>query len=119
MLLGNDELGFNSGIKKLYSAFDLFILPSLYEGLPVSGIEAQIASLPCVFSSEITKEVDAGKNVSFVGLDEPIEKWTKVILEKKDISRDEKRYIECYDRNIQSKVLFKTYDELLSKETMR
>ena len=37
-------------------ASDCFVLPSLYEGLPVVGIEAQYAGLPCVFSNRITHE---------------------------------------------------------------
>lgn len=46
---------------RLYSAFDAFLLPSLFEGLPVSGVEAQVSGLPCVFSDAITREVAFGK----------------------------------------------------------
>ena len=45
---------------RLYSAFDIFLLPSLFEGLPVSGVEAQVSGLPCVFSDAITCEVAFG-----------------------------------------------------------
>jgi glycosyltransferase involved in cell wall biosynthesis len=42
----------------LASASDLFLLPSLHEGLPLVLLEAQAAALPCLFSSEITREAD-------------------------------------------------------------
>ena len=43
--------------EKLYSAFDCFVLPSNYEGLPVVGVEAQCAGLPCLFSNKVTPEI--------------------------------------------------------------
>ena len=42
-------LGFRNDVSRLYQAFDLFLMPSLYEGLPFVGIEAQASGLPCVF----------------------------------------------------------------------
>ena len=49
-------LGQRSDTNKLYSVFDVFCLPSLYEGLPVVGVEAQANGVPCIFSKNITKE---------------------------------------------------------------
>lgn len=49
--------GQRSDADKLYSAFDCFLLPSNYEGLPVVGIEAQCSGLPCLFSNRVTPEV--------------------------------------------------------------
>lgn len=43
------NLGRRDDIKQFYNAFDAFLLPSLYEGMPVVGIEAQCAGLPIFF----------------------------------------------------------------------
>ncbi|NOV00204.1 glycosyltransferase family 1 protein [Paenibacillus planticolens] len=53
-------LGVRSDITRLLQAFDMFVFPSLHEGLPVTLIEAQGAGLPCLVSDEITQEVDMG-----------------------------------------------------------
>ena len=50
-------LGQRDDTNKLYSVFDVFCLPSLYEGLPVVGIEAQTNGVPCIFAKKITKEI--------------------------------------------------------------
>lgn len=50
-------LGLRSDIPELTQAMDCFVLPSLFEGLPVSGIEAQAAGLPCLFADTITPEI--------------------------------------------------------------
>lgn len=48
-------LGNRSDVNELYQAMDVFVLPSLFEGIPVVGIEAQFADLPCIFSDKIPK----------------------------------------------------------------
>ncbi|TWD98891.1 glycosyltransferase involved in cell wall biosynthesis [Neobacillus bataviensis] len=53
-------LGIRSDIHQLLHAFDIFLFPSLHEGLPVTLIEAQAAGIPCLISDEITNEVDLG-----------------------------------------------------------
>lgn len=51
-------------VERLYQAFDVFVLPSLFEGLPGVGVEAQAAGLPCVFSDNITDEVEIVPDLS-------------------------------------------------------
>lgn len=50
-------MGVRSDIPELCMAMDLFLMPSLFEGLPVVGVEAQAAGVPCLFSAEVTDEV--------------------------------------------------------------
>lgn len=69
-LEGNVKLlGVRDDIHQLLQAFDIFVFPSLHEGLPVTLIEAQCAGLPCIISNHITTEVDMGVNlVSYLPL---------------------------------------------------
>lgn len=71
-------------IHRILQAFDCFLLPSLYEGLPVVGIEAQAAGLPCYFSDTITKETDITKNCKFMHLNNPMD-WADTILKDRNI----------------------------------
>lgn len=71
--------GVREDINKLYSVMDVFFMPSLYEGLPVSAVEAQAAGLPCVYSDNVPRETDITGTGSFLSLDADIDKWTKTL----------------------------------------
>ena len=47
------------------------MLPSIYEGLGIVGIEAQASGLPCLFSDRITREVDVTNGCEFLPVDNP------------------------------------------------
>ena len=55
-------LGVRENISELYQAMDIFLLPSLYEGLGMVCIEAQCSGLPCVLSDKVPKEVYSGSD---------------------------------------------------------
>lgn len=71
--------GVREDINKLYSVMDVFFMPSLYEGLPVSAVEAQAAGLPCVYSDNVPGETDITGTGTFLSLDADIDKWTKTL----------------------------------------
>lgn len=109
-------LGLRSDVSALLNAFDVFLLPSLYEGLPVVGIEAQANGLPCIYSDTITKEAVLLDTTQTVSLDNPISCWVdeiKNIYSKKIIRKDAIRVIRDrgFDINIEAERLKKYYVE--------
>ena len=75
-----ENLGRRDDIKQFYNAFDAFLLPSLYEGMPVVGVEAQCCGLPIFFSKNITTETTASNLAHYLGLDDSPEKWADTII---------------------------------------
>lgn len=80
-------LGIRNDIENILQVSDVFILPSLYEGLPISAIEAQAAALPCVVSDAITDEIEITSIIERVSLNENTTIWAKKILDKKKYVR--------------------------------
>lgn len=78
-------LGNKDDIYNYYNAMDVFIMPSFFEGLPVTGIEAQCNGLECFFSSEVTREVDITNSSHFIPLDD-INQWMNKILNHNKIT---------------------------------
>lgn len=82
-------VGETSEVFKFYSAFDVFIIPSLYEGFPMVTIEAQVNGLNIVASSNITSEIDLFGNVEFLELD--VNQWVKSFSMTKSHSENHSR----------------------------
>lgn len=77
-------LGVQYNVNELMQGMDIFLLPSLYEGLPVVGVEAQSSGLPCVYSSSITEETKILDSTEFVSLEESVDKWANKVIQLKD-----------------------------------
>ena len=99
-----------------YNAMDCFVMPSYYEGLPVVGIEAQATGLPCVFSTEVTKEAAITESVSFLSLDESASVWASNVLKFKSCHRsDNEKQLTMHGYNIvnESNNLYCFYKKLM------
>ena len=113
------DMGATENIAGLYNAMDVFVLPSFYEGLPVVGIEAQATGLPCVFSTEVTKETGVIPDTKFVELSENKGKWADEILKIRDNykrANTENYIIDAgFDIETEGRKLQDYYFDLISK----
>lgn len=108
-------LGSSHEVNNWMQAMDVFVMPSLYEGLPVVGIEAQATGLPCVFSASITEEVGIA-NFVFKDLNEPIKVWADTVklfssIIRCDMSSELSR--RGYDITEESYRLMEVYREMV------
>ena len=108
--------GATARMAEMYQAMDVFVMPSIHEGLPVVGVEAQASGLRCVLSDEITREADVAGTSVFLSLNDPPEKWADTILQVKDIPRVsgvEKLREERYDISQTAETFQEYYTKLL------
>lgn len=94
-------LGQRNDVNDLYQAMDIFLFPSLYEGLGMVAIEAQTSGLPCVCSTEVPEIAKITKKFKLIKLSEPAKKWSDEILKlsKKINRQDENEYEKIYQSN--------------------
>lgn len=121
-----DELGVGDSIimpgvrvdvARFYSLFDAFFMPSLYEGLPVSAVEAQASGLRCVFSTGVPEESDITGSGRFVGLDRPSAEWVSALVDTLAQGRDgraaNKLALAGYSAETNAEKLMEFYEGLL------
>lgn len=79
--------GKSSKVADLLQAFDIFMLPSLYEGLPFVLVESQAASLPSLVSSTVTNEIKLTKYIKFESLKSSPKEWADTAIKLASMTR--------------------------------
>jgi len=116
-------LGRREDIHQFYNAMDCFLLPSLYEGLPVVGVEAECCGLPVFFSKEIPEESSPCADLGhFVGLDQRAEDWAAKVLKYTEYNMMDRRdhsediIAHGFDSGAEAKKLEEYYSRLLENK---
>lgn len=110
MNLGNSVrfLGIRSDVSELLNAFDMFVLPSKYEGLPVVLIEAQANGVQELVSDRVTTEMDITDLIKFLPIENTEDQWAKEMCSASIKTNERERYSNLvrqagYDIKIESK----------------
>lgn len=112
IFLGRREDG-----NRLYQMMDVFVLPSLSEGLPTVIVETQAAGIQSVIADTITREVDLGLGmVTYLSLEDNLDLWAKKIVEaaEKNVPALEERQIKIDELGFSNKIAAKIYEDFLS-----
>lgn len=84
-------LGVRSDVADLMQAMDVFVFPSLYEGLPVTMVEAQASGLPCIISDKVPPEcILTDGLVNIMPLSANPEAWAEKILSMRAVPRTDR-----------------------------
>lgn len=102
-------LGHRNDIPDLLNASDVFILPSLYEGYPISALEAQACGLKTFLSDRITKEVDVTGDVKWFSLNQNYEYIVKMMLDKDNQTQCRQ---QSYDLSTTYRMISDLYKEI-------
>ena len=83
-------------VNRVLAAMDVFMFPSLFEGLGIALLEAETAGLRCVVSDQVPKEAYVSDNLASLSLDAPVSDWCDAILDE-SIKTPPSRCIADYD----------------------
>lgn len=102
-----------SNVYEYMKVFDLLLLPSKYEGLPVTLIEAQAAGLYSIVSKNVSSESDLGLNlIEFIDINDENE-WVKRIIKYKKSKQDEERiYRRIIERKYAADISANEYEKI-------
>ena len=86
--------GATNEVPQLLQAFDCFLFPSLYEGLPVVGVEVQASGIPLIMSDTITDEIGFTDLAQYISLENTKEIWADAVLDAVKQKKDRTVYAD-------------------------
>lgn len=111
--------GVRFDVEKFYSAFDVFVFPSLYEGISTALIEAQTNGLPIYTSDKVDVNTDVTNTINFLSVENGVSFWAESIIKNKAKRNDNLQLIRDSGFDIKdiAKKLQQIYQNLYYKET--
>ena len=93
-------------VYRYYNMMDIFVFPSIYEGLPLTLIEAQVNGLKCLISKNVTKECKITENCEFLDINCSSNIWTNKIIksENRKIDKTSKEILKYDSQNIANRL---------------
>jgi len=80
--------GTSDHVNRLMQAMDCFLLPSKYEGLSVTALEAQAAGLPCIMTDTISRETEKSHLCEFLSESDSLDKWASSVIKMCNRNQD-------------------------------
>lgn len=107
-----------SNTEEYYWAMDVFVFPSLWEGMPVSVVEAQASGLICIISDKVTRDVKISKRIKYLPLEIGEKEWAKEVCEllqqrKREACHVKNSVLKCYDSYNASKWFENFYKNII------
>ena len=98
--------GVRSDVNDLMQGMDVFLFPSLYEGLPVTMVEAQASGLKCIISDKVPSDSIISNNIKIINLDSDIKNWVDEIINTETKKRGVVDNIKTWKYDIKSNAKF-------------
>lgn len=101
-----------SNVEEALFAMDVFLFPSMYEGLGIALIEAQASGLYCIASNKVPIETNITGNVNFIDLDFSSKIWSNEVLKARGKKVNKTQEINEYDIDKTSEEIKKIYNKM-------
>ena len=105
--------GFRTDIPELLQAMDIFCLPSRFEGMPISIVEAQASGLLCLVSDVVTEESKVTENVYFCRL--KIDEWIRAILQMIEKIPDREKRSAIMNQDFDIKIQIRNIEDAYAR----
>ncbi len=107
-------LGNRDDVNCLMQAMDVFLFPSLWEGLGIVAIEAQVSGLPVVVSDVVPDELEITNSIYWLSLKDSPQKWAESLIKTKNQKRFDASELVA-KKNMDEKSMLESLRKVLCK----